>query len=244
MSTNTNPPRQQAARLTGRRRSSILRTSLDQLQPGGRRRSSTIRKYARNIENFNRNRATNAVRERNDVGVPFPSRMRTRSMARADEEDDPTQRQQTEVRRRWQPSIVIGSPLWLDGEDPSKIEMADRKVAQTRLWAEHYQGVAGFAEMHQEAVRERAHLDEKDEANTKPRYVSHHPTTRRKAMGMTTDLASDHQSPPFRLLQSTNEFVCCKIFWGIANLVLKERTLKQQKRATSPGTSLTPSHTP
>ncbi|KAK4458808.1 hypothetical protein QBC42DRAFT_313416 [Cladorrhinum samala] len=169
MSTNTNPPRQQAARLTGRRRSSILRTSLDQLQPGGRRRSSTIRKYARNIENFNRNRATNAVRERNDVGVPFPSRMRTRSMARADEEDDPTQRQQTEVRRRWQPSIVIGSPLWLDGEDPSKIEMADRKVAQTRLWAEHYQGVAGFAEMHQEAVRERAHLDEKDEANTKPR---------------------------------------------------------------------------
>lgn len=93
-------------------------------------------------------------------------------MTWANVEDDPTQQLQTEVRRQWQPSIVIGSPLWLEGEDLSKIEVADRKVAQTRLWAEHYQGVARFAEMHQEAIQERAHLDEKDEVNTKPRYVT------------------------------------------------------------------------
>jgi hypothetical protein len=69
----------------------------------------------------------------------------------------------------WRPSIALGSPLWLDGEDLSAIEIADRKVAQTRLWVDYYQGVPDFVRTHQEAVREREQLDETNEANTKPR---------------------------------------------------------------------------
>ena len=72
----------------------------------------------------------------------------------------------------WKPSIVIGSPLWLDAEDLSVIEIADRKVAMTRLWAHHYQG-EHFAQVHQDAVREREQLDETAEINTQPRQAPH-----------------------------------------------------------------------
>ncbi|KAK4229726.1 hypothetical protein QBC38DRAFT_471464 [Podospora fimiseda] len=167
MSTNV-----QAARVSGRRRSSALRSSLDQQvqqQQSGRRRSSAIRRYTRNVENFNRNRAAEVVRRASQVvpPPPPPRRMRTRSMARVDEEEASTV--QNESAAQWQPSIAIGSRLWLEGEDPSTIEIADRKVIQTRLWATHYQGVARFAEMLEEAIQERAQLDEKDQVNTKPR---------------------------------------------------------------------------
>lgn len=69
----------------------------------------------------------------------------------------------------WRPSIVIGSPLWLEGEDLNAIEIADRKIAQTRLWANHYRGVPEFAQMLQEAIREREQLDETARVNTQPR---------------------------------------------------------------------------
>ncbi|KAK0731406.1 hypothetical protein B0H67DRAFT_639809 [Lasiosphaeris hirsuta] len=73
------------------------------------------------------------------------------------------------VSGRWAPSIVIGSPLWLEGEDPSRIEIADRRIAQCRAWVEYYQGVSKFACLLEEAIDQRARLDEDNEANTKPR---------------------------------------------------------------------------
>lgn len=69
----------------------------------------------------------------------------------------------------WQPSIVIGSPLWAEGEDLNAIQIADRKVIQTRLWVDHYRDVPYFVQTHQKAVEERAQLDESAEENTMPR---------------------------------------------------------------------------
>ena len=69
----------------------------------------------------------------------------------------------------WKPSIVIGSPLWAEGEDLNAIQIADRKVIQTRLWVDHYRGVPYFVQTHQKAVEERAQLDESAEENTMPR---------------------------------------------------------------------------
>lgn len=72
----------------------------------------------------------------------------------------------------WKPSIVVGSPLWLEGEDPSLLDIADRKIIQARLWVEHYQGVPDFARMLQAAIQERQQLDETDPVNTRPRYAA------------------------------------------------------------------------
>ncbi|KAK4680859.1 hypothetical protein QC764_102460 [Podospora pseudoanserina] len=138
MSTDARQPRQ-----SGRRRPSALRSpAVNQDQQLPRRRSSAIR---RNIETFNRNRAHN-VRRGSEQVPPTPSRMTTRSMAREDTEDDVEHTGSTmaniemdESLETWQPSLVIGSALWLEYEDPTKIEIADRKVLQTRLLAEHYQ---------------------------------------------------------------------------------------------------------
>ena len=69
----------------------------------------------------------------------------------------------------WKPSIVIGSALWAEGEDLNAIQIADRKVIQTRLWVDHYRGVPYFVQTHQKAVEERAQLDESAEENTMPR---------------------------------------------------------------------------
>jgi hypothetical protein len=69
----------------------------------------------------------------------------------------------------WNPSIVIGSPLWAEGEDLNAIQIADRKVIQTRLWVDHYQGVPYFVQTHQKAVDERAQLEESAVENTMPR---------------------------------------------------------------------------
>ncbi|KAK4164245.1 hypothetical protein QBC43DRAFT_370185 [Cladorrhinum sp. PSN259] len=187
MSANTQSNNQQAARLTGRRRSSTLRTALDQLQSSGRRRSSTVRRYARNVENFNRNLAAGAARRRSSVATPLPRTMRTRSMVRVEDEESTTAHQQSEEAPvEWQPSIVIGSPLWLENEDPSTIQIADRKVAQTRLWAEHYRRVPRFTELLEEAERERVQLDENDQANTKPRSTL--ATVHSKAINQRVDI--------------------------------------------------------
>ena len=70
---------------------------------------------------------------------------------------------------KWKPSIIVGSPLWIEGEDLSAIELAERKIEQRKLWVEHYQGVPEFERMLQEAIREREQLDEADEVSTKPR---------------------------------------------------------------------------
>ncbi|KAK4193465.1 hypothetical protein QBC35DRAFT_527508 [Podospora australis] len=161
-----------------RRRSSGLRSSTaNQPCAPPRRRSSAIR---RNIETFNRNRAHNARRRSSAVAPPPPRRMRTRSMAREEMEAElagvdteiagsGTGGEQPTAPREWRPSVVVGAPLWLGHEDPSRVEIADRKVAQTALWAHYYKPSSAFAEMHQRAVQARNELDEKDETNTKPR---------------------------------------------------------------------------
>ncbi|KAL2255717.1 hypothetical protein VTK26DRAFT_2824 [Humicola hyalothermophila] len=99
----------------------------------------------------------------------------------------------------WRPSIVIGSPLWLEGEDPSALEVADRKIAQTRLWAQHYQGPE-FERIFQEAVRERQQLDETSEENTQPRSAL--ATTRASAVEDRLEtlrfILQDCQFPPER----------------------------------------------
>ncbi|KAK4647550.1 uncharacterized protein QC761_102460 [Podospora bellae-mahoneyi] len=170
MSTDARQPRQ-----SGRRRPSALRSpAVNQDQQLPRRRSSAIR---RNIETFNRNRAHN-VRRGSEQVPPTPRRMTTRSMAREDTEDDVDHTGSTmaniemdESLDTWQPSLVIGSALWLEHEDPTKIEIADRKVLQTRLLAEHYQNyqnVSALTQMYEKAVQERAQLDENDEENTTP----------------------------------------------------------------------------
>lgn len=182
-----------------------------------RRRSSTIRRLERNAEIFNRNRTHRVRRANDDVSRLFPHRARSRSLARIETEQlrQHEQQQQQETRPedadtslqnntrlhsttqptpepslqfgRWKPSIVLGSSLWLEGEDLNAIQIADRKVAQTRLWVDHYRGVPDFVRMHQEAVEERSRLDETSEVNLKPRSAPYlHPPCR----GPTSDLAS------------------------------------------------------
>ncbi|KAK4202497.1 hypothetical protein QBC40DRAFT_321718 [Triangularia verruculosa] len=178
MSTEARQPRQQ-----GRRRSSALRSpALNQAQQAPRRRSSAIR---RNIETFNRNRAYN-IRRGSEQAPPTPRRMTTRSMAREDTGDveniESTMADigMDETSEAWQPSLVVGSALWLDHEDPTKIEIADRKVMQTRLLAQNYEGVNAFAEMYERAVQERANLDENSEENITP--ISQIPSLQAKAV--------------------------------------------------------------
>ncbi|AEO53357.1 hypothetical protein MYCTH_42394, partial [Thermothelomyces thermophilus ATCC 42464] len=145
--------------------------------PGARRRSSTTsRRAAYNARNFAHNRHSH------EAAIFGSHRVRTRSVARAEGQELQGHTQHADshpgvVRtdssdkavKEWKPSIVIGSPLWLEGEDLSAIQIADRKVAQTRLWADHYRGVPYFAQAHQEAVEQRQRLDEASEENTKPR---------------------------------------------------------------------------
>lgn len=148
-----------------------------------RRRPSALRRAVRNADSFHRNRAHRVRRSLSTASESALRRVRTRSMARIEAgrqqaapglplEQSSTEAKQTRDFGEWKPSTVVGSPLWLEGEDLSAIEIADRKIAQTRLWADHYQGVSSFVRMHQEAIRERAQLDETAEVNTKPRQVT------------------------------------------------------------------------
>ena len=69
---------------------------------------------------------------------------------------------------QWEPSVAIGSPLTVEGESLSRVELADRKIIQRRAWVEYYKGVDHFAKLLQEAIDERAQLDERNEENTRP----------------------------------------------------------------------------
>jgi hypothetical protein len=210
-----------------------------------RRPSSAIRRTARNIESFNRNR-DHHQRIHDDTSVFLSHRARTRSLARIQAEQRPRQSLQQELghregkheenqearqegsqeqqitpssqlaqgtslqnnisakaeplSREWRPSIALGSPLWLDGEDLSAIEIADRKVAQTRLWVDYYQGVPDFVRTHQEAVREREQLDVTDEANTKPRsaLTCTHSTAIQQRLRHLRVILQDSHFPPER----------------------------------------------
>lgn len=160
---------------------------------GIRRRSSTFRRATRNVESFDRNRSHAVRQHHDDIAVLAAHRARTRSVTRVEAMQQHQQSQQQQQQHtslyadgtlgnldsppdnhpeEWKPSIVLGSPLWVEGEDLNAIELANRKVAQTRLWMNHYQGVPHFVQVHQEAVQAREQLDETAEENTTPRSAA------------------------------------------------------------------------
>ncbi len=175
---------------------------------GGRRHSATLRRVARNAETFSRNRDHRVRRINAGVSVPSSHRARVRASARSRAEQ-PQPQQQTipdtgETERganalnnidsqpepqpsasfgNWKPSIALGTALWLDGEDLNAIQIADRKVAQTRFWADRYGGGPEFVRMHQEAVQEREQLDEAAQENTTPRSAPFISTPMRPGAG-------------------------------------------------------------
>jgi len=112
---------------------------------------------------------------------PRTRRPRTRSIAQTElesqqqpqpqpfEEQIPPLPEAPEVEAQWRPSIVVGSPLWVEGEDLSRIEIADRKIAQRRLWVEHYRGASDFPSLLEDAIRERNQLLPTDEESTQPK---------------------------------------------------------------------------
>jgi hypothetical protein len=67
----------------------------------------------------------------------------------------------------WQPSIAIGDPLWCPGEDLSKTQLANRKIAQWRAILEYHDGSPYIQERLDQAIRERLALDDGEE-NTLP----------------------------------------------------------------------------
>ncbi|KAK4039851.1 hypothetical protein C8A01DRAFT_16211 [Parachaetomium inaequale] len=181
---------------------------------GARRRSSTFRRATHNVENFGRNRSSH----RENIEALFSHRARTRGLARIEAE----RRQQQETSpadggiqsntnsqgddttegatEGWKPSIVLGSSLWVEGEDLNALEIADRKVAQTRLWADHYRGVPYFVKAHQDAIEERGQLDESAEENTKPRSTlkSTHDSAIQDRLEILRFLLQDSSFPPER----------------------------------------------
>ncbi|KAK4105707.1 hypothetical protein N658DRAFT_386000, partial [Parathielavia hyrcaniae] len=191
-----------------------------------RRPSATLRSAARNAESFNRNRDHRVRRMSEDLAILRSHRARTRSVARIQAEQQRQQREQEETAlppeatsprsglqdrissnsndtlpaKEWRPSIALGSPLWLDGEDLGAIEIADRKVAQTRLWLDYYQGASDFLQTHQEALREREQLDEADETNTKPTSALHSTQTSaiQKRLRHLRVIVQDSHFPPER----------------------------------------------
>ncbi|KAK1828535.1 hypothetical protein QBC39DRAFT_416801 [Podospora conica] len=157
--------------------------------PAAARRPSAPGSSAANTANFSRNQARYRV-SKGRITPQFPgltTRPRTRSVVRLEElekeeakdpepEATPTERSEYDHGNpaddappaKWAPSFSIGSPLWLEGEDLSRIEIADRNIAQNRLMVEFYRGVPAFAEYLDEAIKERNQLDENDVENTLP----------------------------------------------------------------------------
>ena len=141
---------------------------------------SSVRRTASNLASFEHNRHAHSHAVRRNLFAP--TRPRTRSVTSKEAEElNKTQsgipplsvaaqvgeyEGDSVASAQWEPSIVIGSPVSLEGEDLSRIEMADRKIAQRRLWAEHYQGAGDFLKLLEEALDERKQLDENDKENT------------------------------------------------------------------------------
>ena len=186
---------------------------------GGRRHSATLRRVARNAETFSRNRNHRVRRISDDVSVPSSHRARVRASARTRAEQQQPQQQSTpdadETERganalnnidsqpefqssasfgNWKPSIALGTALWLDGEDLNAIQIADRKVAQTRYWVDYYQGGPAFVRMHQEAVQAREQLDEAAQENTTPRSAPFISTSYAAESGQLTHFRSSLHS--------------------------------------------------
>ncbi len=71
----------------------------------------------------------------------------------------------------WKPTISIGDPLSLPGENLSRIQFADRNIAQWRSILAYHQGSSHIETFLAKAIEERLALDENDMDNTQPMYV-------------------------------------------------------------------------
>ncbi|KAK4444060.1 hypothetical protein QBC34DRAFT_195176 [Podospora aff. communis PSN243] len=161
---------------------SVFRAASHHHAPSRRRSSVRIRhmRDAYNTTNFGGNRAVHHVpRGVFSPSTPIvarPPRLRRRTLARIDPEEQPRSGEdgghldplQVVPEAQWRPSIALGSPLWLEGEDLNRIQIADRKIAQRQLWLEHYNGASDFPALLEEAIQERNQLDPAAEENTKP----------------------------------------------------------------------------
>ncbi|KAK0617871.1 hypothetical protein B0T17DRAFT_313821 [Bombardia bombarda] len=139
---------------------------------------------------------TKSVQQNRDTEVrwqPYPGRPRTRSISRrlleeearssAPEVAESNGRASSQIQNgdvqeneeakpwpsgNWRPDITINAPLFLPGENLSRIELADRKIAHRRFLVEIYPGLASHLERLENAIREREQLDENDVENTAP----------------------------------------------------------------------------
>ncbi len=93
----------------------------------------------------------------------------------------------------WKPSISIGSPLSLPEEDLSRIQLADRHIAQWRLILEYQDGASHIQKILDERIKERLALDENDEENTLPMSVA---STRQIAQTQVAEQTAVQRSSP------------------------------------------------
>jgi hypothetical protein len=161
---------------------SVSRAASHHRPPSRRRSSVRIRpvRDAFNTTNFGGNRAVHHVPRGifspSSPIIARPPRLRRRTVARIELEEQPRPVEDSEhldlpqlvPEAEWTPSVALGSPLWLEGEDLSRVQIADRKIAQRRLWVEHYHGASDFPGLLEEAIQERSQLDPTAEENTKP----------------------------------------------------------------------------
>ncbi|KAK0734242.1 hypothetical protein B0T26DRAFT_602484, partial [Lasiosphaeria miniovina] len=94
----------------------------------------------------------------------------------------------------------IGAPLSLEGEDLSRIQLADRHVSQCRAWVKHYGEVADFPQLLEKAEAERAKLDVNDEENTKPlsTLTSTHTEAIERRVNLLRSVLRNSKFPPER----------------------------------------------
>ncbi|KAK3497564.1 uncharacterized protein B0T23DRAFT_402677 [Neurospora hispaniola] len=127
--------------------------------------------------------------------------VQTRSMSRMQTQNDAGFQGNAHVARpnvpaasaspfgEWTPDIAYGSELWVEGEDLSRIEIAERGIARARLRVEHYRNApnpAIFQQQLDEEIRKREELDDHDEENTKP--ISTLASTHREAINRRLEL--------------------------------------------------------
>jgi hypothetical protein len=68
----------------------------------------------------------------------------------------------------WKPSVVIGSPLALPGENLSRVELADRNAAAWQARCEFYDYEPYFTHMLSRAITDRRNLDNWDREHILP----------------------------------------------------------------------------
>ena len=126
---------------------------------------STPRRSVHNRSGFSQNR-----------GYDLGSRQETtKSSTRAEsskkEDLVSTYAEDTSTFGEWQPTISIGDSLTLPGENLSRIQFADRNIAQWRSILAYHRGSPHIKKFLVKAIEERLALDDEDMNNTQPMYV-------------------------------------------------------------------------